>query len=188
MKYLLLVLAFCCSNALAWGVAASPGCIPQVAIGGGLPEGACSPAPLDPRTAAIRAFWDAYQLQPQKIFEAMAVYGVDADELEDALDYRVNIVHYMRANNAPDGLGGLKIWPKAEVDRIIAWAGAADTPWVRLAVQDALDMATARIELWTDRGWLHPDSIDPWNHPAPIPLAPQPVQPCVGSVCVVTGP
>lgn len=99
MKYLMILVAFCCSTAFAQ-VQVSPGCVPGVSIGGGM-LGDCSNPPADPRLLAIRAFFDFYQLQPQVIFKAMQDYGVSVDDLEDALDYRVNIVHYMRANNAP---------------------------------------------------------------------------------------
>lgn len=186
MKYLLIVLAFCFGTAFAQ-VQTSPGCVPGVSIGGGM-LGDCSNPPPDPRMVAIRAFFDAYQLQPAIIFSAMVTYGVSVDDLEDALDYRVNVIHYLRLNSAPDGLGGVKIWPKAEIDKVMIWFGSLDTPWVRLAVQDILDRSAARISIYAERGWIAPASIDPWNHPAPAPVSPQPVQPCVGSVCVAVGP
>lgn len=186
MKYLLIVLAFCFGTAFAQ-VAISPACAPTVAIGGGM-LGDCSNPPADPRMVAIRAFWDANSLKPQTIFAAMQQYGVSVDDLEDALDYRVNVIHYLRSNNAPDGLGGVKIWPAASINKVLAFYGAAASSWTSLVAQDILDRSANRVALYTSRGWLHPDSIDPWEHAPPVPIAPQPIQACVGSVCVAVGP
>lgn len=163
MKYLLILIVFICNFAFA-DVVVSPGCPPQTAVGGGLPLDTCSFVP-DPRRTAIQAFFNAYEAQPQVIFAAMTQFGVDYEELEDAMDYRIDIVHYMRANGAPDGLGGLKVWDGLAIDQVLIWLGAEniDVMWLRVFAQDVLDTAQRRRELYAARHLPVPPTVAPWE-------------------------
>lgn len=186
MKYLLILIVFLCNFAFA-DVVVSPGCPPQTAVGGGSPTDPCAAPPVDPRRANIKAYWDTYAIYPGMVFDAMLAFGVDYDELENAIDYRVDVIHWLRYNKAPVEL--IKTWDDAAIDQIITWGGGdvADK-WQRVNVQDNLDLAARRKALYDYYGWPVPDEIAPWEHPAPPPAPVQPVQPCVNGVCVVTSP
>lgn len=194
MKKLLLIFAICASfPALSSDVVISPQCPPStgsVVAGGGLYTDPCAPVVVDnSRRDAIRAYWSKYSIYPAMVFDAMQAFGVDADELEDAIDYNVNIYHWMRFNQAPDGLGGLKAWSAADIDQYLNWVGTALTDrWARVYAQDVLDLAARRVALYESRGLTPPEGLEFWKYPHPAPVPPQPVQPCVDGVCVVTGP
>jgi hypothetical protein len=121
------------------------------------------------------------------VMDAMLAFGVDYDELEGAINYKVDVIHWLRYNKAPAEL--IKTWDDAAIDQIITFYGGdlADK-WERVNVQDQLDLAARREALYNYYGIPIPDSIAPWKHPRPAPAPDQPVQPCVNGVCVVTGP
>lgn len=75
------------------------------------------------RRRAIQAYFNAYSSDPSQIFDAMEQFGVGVAELADCMDYRINIIDWMRYNNAPDGFGGLRVWPEADIVTYINWQG-----------------------------------------------------------------
>ena len=173
MKYILgVIAAFCLSTAMAAEVVVSPQCPPKpvtVSVGGGLPEQFdprwCEPKP-DPRRASIQNFFNVYETQPQIIFTAMTQFGVTAAELIEIMDYRINIVHYMRTNKVADGFGGLKVWDDLLIDKFLIWCGITtdiDKINLRVLAQDSLDLAARRKALYVSYGYPIPDSIAPWE-------------------------
>lgn len=163
--------AFCLSTAIASEVTVSPQCPPQaiVAVGGGLPAPVdpfwCIPKP-DPRSEAIRAFFNAYEGQPNVVFKAMADYGVSASELDTVMNYRINITHYMRANKVADGFAGLKVWDDLLIDKFLIWCGVTtdiDNVNLRVIAQDTLDIAARRKALYASHNIPLPDTVAPWE-------------------------
>ena len=187
MKKLLLIFAVCISFAAWADVGVSPGCPPPqtgVGPGPGVPVDPCAPFVEDPRRANIRAYWEAYAIYPSMVMDAMIAFGVDYDELEGAINYKVDVIHWLRYNKAPAEL--IKTWDDASIDQIITFYGGDLTDkWERVNVQDQLDMAARREAMYETFGMPIPDSIAPWEHPRPVP-APEP-PPCVG-VCPVISP
>jgi hypothetical protein len=118
-----------------------------VAAGTGAPVDPCAaPTQDDPRMVAIKAYWDRYSIYPGMVFDAMATFGVDAYDLEKAIDYEVNIIQWMRFNQAPNGLGGVKQWDSASIEKVLNWLGEdVKDKWMRVYAQDALDRA-ARLK------------------------------------------
>jgi len=186
MKKLLLICAVLFSFAAWADVVVSPGCPPpQVTVGGGLPTDPCAPFVEDPRRANIRGYWEAYAIYPTMVMDAMIAFGVDYDELENAINYKVDVINWLRYNKAPATL--IKTWDDASIDQIITWIGGDLTDkWERVNVQDQLDLAARREALYNYYGIPIPDSIAPWKHPRPEPIPAPP--PCVGNNCPVVSP
>lgn len=185
MKYLILILALCFGTAFAQ-TSVSPGCPPQTGIGG---RGVVDPCtvPVDPRTATIKAYWDKYAIYPSMVMDSMLAFGVDSDELESAIDYRVDIVRWLRYNKAPDAL--IKTWDDTAIDQYLTFYDMDVTDkWERVNVQDQLDLAARRKALYTTFNMLVPDGIAPWEHPWPAPVPEQPIAPCTGPDCVTVSP
>src|ERR1035437_5502973 len=163
MKKLLLIVAVCISFAAHAQTVVSPQCPPQTAVGGGLPTDPCAAPAVDPRRANIKAYWDTYAIYPEMVFDAVLAFGVDYDELEAAIDYRVDVIHWLRYNKAPATL--IKTWDDAAIDQVLTWAGADLTDrWVRVNVQDQLDLAARRKALYDYYGLPIPDEVAPWEH------------------------
>ena len=141
----------------------------QTVIGGSTgyvrtPEQLAADAEALQRRTSIQTYFNANEGEPLKIMEAMAMFGVDAAELSHCMDYRLNITHYLRRNGAPDGFGGLKVWPAATIQRFFDYVKSVGTntgiglPGIDdpVIAQDVLDN-TARIEA------AFPSYKAPWN-------------------------
>lgn len=189
MKYLIPVFALCFGAAFAQ-TTVSPGCS-GVSVGGGSPR-ECAASPDDPRRDNIRAFFNAYESQPKTIIAAMQTYGVNADELASVMDYRINIVHYLRVAGVQDGSLGLHVWDGLSIDQFLIWASPdnIDNAAMRLMAQDALDTAARRKALYVSLGWPVPASIAPWElfQTGHRPPPDQPEPPCTGPNCVTVSP
>lgn len=162
----------------------------ETAVGGGYPIDTCAFVP-DPRRANIQAFFNAYESQPQVIIQAMQAYGVSATELSDVMDYRINVLHYLRAAGVPNGALGLKVWDGLSIDQFLIWASPEniDNAAMRVMAQDALDTAARRKALFESLGRPVPASIAPWElfqtgHIDPPRIDP----PCTGPNCPVVSP
>lgn len=190
MKYLLFfIFSLLCASAQTQTVI-SPQCQPQVAVGGGLSVDSCPAFVPDPRRVNIQAYWEAFAIYPAMIFDAMRDFNVSADELEDVMDYKVNIYRYLRFNGAPDGLGGLKVWDAASIDQYLDFNYISRSDqWQRVYAQDALDLAARREALYIAYGIPVPDGVAPWKHPRVAPVPEVPAVPCVaGQPCVAVSP
>lgn len=121
------------------------------------------------RRVGIQTYFNAYESDPSAIVAAMINYGVNAAELTAAMDYRINITHYLRDANVPDGFGGLKVWSEPEIAHYIDWQaaqpdmfkdGAIGHSWadagitsphtdkaIRHMAQDAMDTAQRRAAM-----------------------------------------
>lgn len=119
---------------------------------------------VDQRAVNIRAFFEANKEHPSVVFDAMQFYGVSATEL-GADTQGVDIVHWMRANGAPDGLGGLKVWSDASINQFEGFYGIANDPAAHVWVQDALDTALRREHLYESVGLLGVADITQITHP-----------------------
>ncbi len=60
--------------------------------------------------------------------QLMLVHNVSVQEIQTAMDYKVDVINWMRMNGFPDGFQGLKVWPDAEIDAIIKWQTAQLNP------------------------------------------------------------
>lgn len=188
MKYLILIFALFFGAAFAQ-TSVSPGCAPQVAVGGGYPVDTCAFVP-DQRRTNIQVFFNANEANPKVVITMMQTYGVTIAELEDAVDYRIDAVHYMRANGAPDGLGGLKVWGGSSIDRFLIWSGGnVDNAHARVLAQDVLDRAARRKALYESLGRPVPASIAPWELMQTGHIDPPRIDhPCFGDNCPAVGP
>jgi hypothetical protein len=134
------------------------------------PNGQNEPVVVDQRAVNIRSFFDANKEHPQVVFDAMQAYGVSAAELS-ADTSGVNITHWMRANDAPDGLGGIKEWSDAAIHQFTGYVGIANSPTTDIWVQDVLDRALNREHLYESVGLLGVADIAQITHPWVLDLA-----------------
>jgi hypothetical protein len=133
--------------------------------GNGQPE----PVAVDQRAVNIRAFFEANKEHPGVVFDAMQFYGVSAAELGADVS-GVNITHWMRANGAHDGLGGLKVWAEASINQFEGFYGIANDPSAHVWVQDVLDTALRREHLYESVGLLGVADITSITHPWTLQL------------------
>lgn len=122
------------------------------------------PVVVDQRVVNIRSFFEANKEHPSVVFDAMQFYGVNASEL-GADTQGVNITHWMRANGAPDGLGGLKVWSDASINQFEGFYGIANDQSAHVWVQDVLDRALNREHLFESVGLLGVADIAAITHP-----------------------
>ena len=116
------------------------------------------------RRTDIQAYVNAYQAYPAMIIDAMEQFGVSAAEITEAMNATINMTHYLRRAGVPDGFMGLKVWPKAEVDRYLTYVALTSphTGWGLvgvtdpIAAQDVLDRM-ARLKA------RHPGMVLPWE-------------------------
>lgn len=52
----------------------------------------------------------------------MLKHNISTEEMRQSMDYKINIIDWMRENNFPDGFQGLKVWPDSEINKFLAWA------------------------------------------------------------------
>lgn len=70
------------------------------------------------RRTDIQDFFNTNEGNPQAVMQAMTQYGVSADELKTAMDYKLNTDDYLRNGGAADGFGGLKVWTPSAVNTL----------------------------------------------------------------------
>lgn len=131
------------------------------------------------RRRDIQAYFNAFESDPQQIFDAMEQFGVTAAELADCMDYRMDAIGWMRANGAWDGLGGLKVWPESDVIGYLDWQAKQINPfnpgetigqrWETNGITDPHTHRTLRVaahrELDRDarRKAINPSYVTPWK-------------------------
>ena len=131
------------------------------------------------RRRAIQAYFNAFESDPWQIFDAMQQFGVGAAELADCMDYRINIVDWMRYHNAPDGFGGLKVWPEADIAAYITWQGNQPnvmrageliaTDWASRGITDPTTNKSLRVAAQREfdrdarRKVINPSYVAPWK-------------------------
>ena len=67
------------------------------------------------------------ELDPKTTARLMLVHDVSAQELQQAMDYKLDAIAWMRETGFHDGFQGLKVWPRSEVDKFYAWHAVAST-------------------------------------------------------------
>lgn len=68
-----------------------------------------------------------FEKDPKMTQKLMLVHDITAQEMHDAMDYKLDAIAWMRENGFPDGFQGLKVWPTSEVDKFYAWHAIAST-------------------------------------------------------------
>jgi hypothetical protein len=128
-------------------------------------------APLTPNEAArqkrrsdIQAYVNAYQAYPAMIIDAMQEYGVGFAEIKEAMNATINMTHYLRKAGVADGFGGLKVWPKEQVDNYLAFV-KAHSPVSGWMFQGVLDPVEAQdvLDRMAARKAQNPALVIPWE-------------------------
>ena len=68
------------------------------------------------------------ELDPKTTARLMLVHDISAQELQQAMDYKMDAIGWMRESGFPDGFQGLKVWPEEEVDLYYRWQATAPNP------------------------------------------------------------
>lgn len=78
----------------------------------------------DIRAAKRRKFvQDIFEAHKTKfdLMQGMSDNNIPVTELAQAMDYKIDVIAYMRTLGVPDGFMGLKVWPQSELDLYYAW-------------------------------------------------------------------
>lgn len=97
------------------------------------------------------------------LMEAMKAHDICVTELAEAMEYKIDIIAYLRDMDIPDGFMGLKVWPREEVDKFYKWQAATPNALNLIGPRPTYAQAQATMDREFANNKLNPAHAIPWH-------------------------